>query len=64
MTVADPLTKKMDPRVLLEMLSTNQWDTKQPLESLQKKLARQAQRRKMHDFEDDTVHVYFPEFEH
>ena len=45
--VADPLTKAMEPNKLLELLETNQWSTEQPIESVQKKRAKQNARRKM-----------------
>lgn len=44
--IADPLTKVMDPIKLQTALDTNYWSLVQPVESLAKKRAKQAQRRK------------------
>ena len=44
--LADPLTKEMEADKLIAFLETNVWDISQPIESVQKKRAKQVARRK------------------
>ena len=47
--LCDPMTKIMEPDKLHAALDTCYWDLRQPVESLEKKRAKQRQRRKLHD---------------
>ena len=44
--LVDPMTKAMSSEKLYAALDTNHWSMEQPIESLMKKRAKQAQRRK------------------
>ena len=54
--LADPMTKNMEADKLIEFLSTNWWDTRQPIESVLKKQAKQIARRKAMATEERIDH--------
>ena len=54
--LADPMTKNMEADKLIEFLSTNWWDTSQPIESVMKKQAKQIARRKAMATEERIDH--------